>query len=146
MSRFHLALTVDDLDRSIAFYNRLLGAEPTRVESDYAKWMIDDPRINLSISTRGSNRGVDHVGLQAEDAAEFAGLRERLAEADAPKLDQENTTCCYARSTKTWVHDPDGVAWETFHTHGDATEYGDGTLDAARLAENEACCVPQQAG
>lgn len=144
MPRFHISLTVADLNRSVGFYSRLFKAEPSVLKDDYAKWMLDEPRINFSLSARGQNYGVDHVGLQAEDEDELAELRARLTAADAPVFDQECTTCCYAKSKKAWVRDPDGVAWETFFSHGVAAEYGDGTLDESRLAgeTKAACCVP----
>jgi|SRR6056297_3219665 len=128
MKRFHVNVSVSDLARSITFYSRLFAAPPAVVKSDYAKWMLDDPRVNFAVSTRAAGAGIDHVGIQAEDELEFADLRQRLTEADTLILHQNDTVCCYARSTKSWVHDPDGVAWETFLTRGDATEYGDGTL------------------
>ena len=144
MPRLHLSLPVKDLDRSVGFYTRLFKAEPVVLESDYAKWSLDAPSVNFSISSRGENYGVDHVGLEAGSEDELAELRERLVAADQPIFDQECTTCCYAKSKKAWVRDPDGVAWETFFSHGRAAEYGDGTLDEARLAgkTKSACCAP----
>lgn len=144
MPRFHISLSVSDLDRSVGFYTRLFRAEPVVREDDYAKWSLDAPSVNFSLSTRGKTRGVDHVGLEAGDEAELAELRQRLVEADAPIFDQDCTTCCYAKSKKAWVRDPDGVAWETFFSHGRAAEYGDGALDEARLAgeKPDACCIP----
>lgn len=146
MKRFHLNLTVRDLDRSIAFYSTLFDQDPTVKEVDYAKWMLDDPFINLSISTRGDAAGVNHVGIQANDEEELALIRGRLVKADAPILDQEAVTCCYANSKKAWISDPDGVSWETFLTHGRSTTYGEGTdaVDAALKPAAEktakACC------
>ena len=145
MKRFHLNMTVKDIDRSIAFYSTLFDAKPTRREADYAKWMLDDPFINFSISTRGDKAGIDHVGLEAGDEAELAIIRERLVKADAPIFDQENTTCCYANSKKAWIADPDGVSWETFFTHDSSTSYGDGTDDVTAKLEkpataSHACC------
>lgn len=145
MPRFHLALTVKDLGQSVDFYTRLFGAEPSVLKDDYAKWMLEDPRLNLSLSTHGDAGGVDHVGLQAETAEEFAALQAALVEAEGPLLDQPDTVCCYARSTKTWTHDPDGVAWETFLTHGQTVMYGDGGEErAARQAgtsPSASCCA-----
>ncbi len=116
MKRFHVHAHVLDLPTSIAFYSRLFGAEPSRVEADYAKWMLDDPRINFAISTRGGTPGVDHLGIQADSAEELAELKARAAAADTALLDEGQTTCCYARSEKHWVTDPQGIAWEQFHT------------------------------
>lgn len=144
MPRLHVSLTVENLERSIGFYSRLFKAEPSVLKPDYAKWSLTEPSVNFSISSRGATYGVDHVGLEAGSEEELAELRERLVEADAPIFDQECTTCCYAQSKKAWVRDPDGVAWETFFSHGQAAQYGDGTLDEARLAgeTKDACCVP----
>jgi lactoylglutathione lyase len=116
MKRFHVHAHVADLQASIAFYSKMFGAEPTRVESDYAKWMLDDPRVNFAISTRGDKPGVDHLGIQTDDAAELAELKARAQAADLALLDEGETTCCYARSEKHWVTDPQGIAWEHFHT------------------------------
>jgi lactoylglutathione lyase len=116
MKRFHVHTHVDDLAKSIAFYSQLFDAPPTRVESDYAKWMIEDPRINFAISTRGTKAGIDHLGFQTDDAAELAQLKARAEAADMALLDEGRTTCCYARSDKHWVTDPQGIAWEHFHT------------------------------
>jgi catechol 2,3-dioxygenase-like lactoylglutathione lyase family enzyme len=117
MKRFHVHLHVQDLNASIAFYNKLFDALPSRVEADYAKWMLEDPRINFAISTRGNKEGIDHLGFQADDVEELAGLMERAKNADLSSVvDEGNTTCCYARSEKHWVTDPQGIAWEQFHT------------------------------
>ncbi len=143
MARFHLALTVADLNTSVAFYARLFGTAPTVLKDDYAKWMLDDPKINLSLSTHGQIKGVDHVGLQADDHAEFDAMKAALVKAEGPLLEQPDTTCCYAKSTKTWTRDPDNVAWETFLTHEDSVIYGDGGEDRARREAGEAveaCC------
>lgn len=118
MKRFHVHVHVDDLAKSVAFYSKLFAAEPTRMEADYAKWMIEDPRVNFAISTRGSKTGLDHLGFQVDDAAELAQLKERAESADMALLDEGATTCCYARSEKHWVTDPQGIAWEHFHTLG----------------------------
>jgi predicted enzyme related to lactoylglutathione lyase len=116
MKRFHVHAQVEDLQASINFYAKLFAAAPTRVESDYAKWMLDDPRINFAISTRGGKPGVNHLGMQAEDAKELAELKARAQAADGVLLDEGATTCCYARSEKHWVTDPQGIAWEHFQT------------------------------
>jgi catechol 2,3-dioxygenase-like lactoylglutathione lyase family enzyme len=123
MKRFHVHLRVQDLDQSIGFYSRLFAAEPTRHETDYAKWMLEDPPVNFAISTRGGAVGIDHLGIQAGSAEELATLKARARSADeaaAPTLEDEGaTTCCYARSEKHWVTDPQGVAWEHFQTLAD---------------------------
>jgi hypothetical protein len=124
MKRFHVHAHVSDLAASINFYSKLFAAAPTRTESDYAKWMLDDPRINFAISTRGSTLGVDHLGLQADTTEELAELKARADAADMVQLDQGTTTCCYARSEKHWVTDPQGIAWEHFHTLGNVALFG----------------------
>jgi catechol 2,3-dioxygenase-like lactoylglutathione lyase family enzyme len=126
MKRLHVHVRVEDLDRSIAFYSTLFDAEPTVVKPDYAKWMVEDPRVNFAISTGGCcARGIEHLGIQAEDADELRDVYDRLRKADRPVLEEGATTCCYANSEKSWVADPDGIAWEAFHTFGEATVYGD---------------------
>jgi catechol 2,3-dioxygenase-like lactoylglutathione lyase family enzyme len=139
MKRFHVHAHVDDLTASIAFYSRLFGAEPTRVENDYAKWMIEDPRINFAISTRGSKPGIDHLGIQADSAEELAQLREQAAGADRAILDEGTTTCCYARSSKHWTTDPQGIAWEHFHTLENIPLFNEA---ASQADEGAACCPP----
>ena len=131
MKRFHVHLHVQDLPASLAFYTRLFEAEPTRVEADYAKWMLDDPRINFAISTRGGRKGIDHLGLQADDAAELAELKRRAQAADTAVLDEGRTSCCYARSDKHWVTDPQGVAWEHFQTLADIPVFREPRAQAA---------------
>ncbi len=146
MSRFHVHVGVSDLDRSIAFYTGLFGARPTVTKCDYAKWMLEDPRINFAISQKcGADKGIEHVGLQVEDEAELAEVYARLQAVDGPVLEEGATTCCYAKSEKSWIADPDGVRWEAFLTHGDSTVYGD-SPDFAQLSPNSAadnaCCAP----
>jgi catechol 2,3-dioxygenase-like lactoylglutathione lyase family enzyme len=140
MKRFHLHISVADLEASIAFYSKLFAAAPSLRKHDYAKWMLDDPRVNFAISTRGSTIGLDHVGIQAADATELEELRARIASADAPIAPQQDAACCYARSDKYWTVDPQGIAWETFHTLEQIPLYGE-----ARPAPEEpraACCAP----
>jgi lactoylglutathione lyase len=124
MKRFHVHLHVDDLTRSVAFYSTLFDAPPSRLESDYAKWMLDDPRINFAISTAGRGRGVDHLGFQAESEDELADLKRRAGAADALVFDEGATVCCYARSEKHWVTDPQGVAWEHYRTMDASAIFG----------------------
>lgn len=149
MKRFHMHVGVADLDASIAFYTHLFGAAPSVVKPDYAKWMLEDPRINFAISMReGAAKGIEHVGLQVEDEGELAEVYSRLKAADRPVLEEGATTCCYAKSQKSWIADPDGVVWEAFLTNGGSTTYG-GSPDLEQLANADAatgaCCVPQSA-
>jgi len=143
MKRFHVHVHVGDLAKSVAFYSKLFAAEPARVEADYAKWMLDDPRINFAISTFGSQTGVDHLGIQADDAAELAELKSRAQAADMALLDEGEVTCCYARSDKYWVTDPQGVAWEHFQTLANVPVFSDRKSAAKPAAEGDAspCCA-----
>ena len=141
MKRFHAHVHVDDLAQSIAFYSKLFAVAPTRVEADYAKWMLEDPRVNFAISTRGAQPGLDHFGMQTDDAAELAELKARAEAADMALLDEGNTTCCYARSEKHWVTDPQGIAWEHFHTLGDIPVFN----EAQQPTAAGACCSPTAA-
>lgn len=140
MKRLHLHVSVPDLSQSIAFYETLFGERPSVVKDDYAKWMLDDPKVNFAISTRGGDAGLDHVGVQVDSRAELDALSARLKAAGQATLDQEAAACCYARSDKSWVEDPAGLRWETFFTHGEITEYGaDGAPTAAAAAPARAC-------
>lgn len=142
MKRLHVHVSVDDLKESIRFYATLFAAEPTVVQADYAKWMLEDPRVNFAISKRGGPAGVQHLGIQAEDEGELGEVYERLSRAERPVVEEKATTCCYAKSDKQWIADPQGVAWETFLTHGNATVYGqDGSLDRLKAA-SDICCEP----
>lgn len=143
MNRFHVHLHVDDLAKSIGFYSKLFATEPTRVEIDYAKWMIDDPRINFAISTRGNTPGIDHLGFQTDSTEELAVLKARAEGADIALLDDGETTCCYARSEKHWITDPQGIAWEQFHTLGNIPVFHVATPEA--IAAGPACCAPKAA-
>jgi catechol 2,3-dioxygenase-like lactoylglutathione lyase family enzyme len=138
MKRFHVHLHVDDLARNVDFYSKLFGAAPARIEADYAKWMLDDPAVNFAISTRGARPGLDHLGIQVDDPGELAALQARARAADAALLVEGETTCCYARSEKHWVTDPQGVAWEHFHTLGDIPVFREA---GATPAEAAACCA-----
>jgi hypothetical protein len=142
MKRFHVHAHVEDLQASIAFYSKMFGAEPTRTECDYAKWMLEDPRLNFAISTRGGKPGVDHLGIQTDTEEELAELKARAQAADMALLDEGETTCCYARSEKHWITDPQGIAWEHFHTLGHIPVFSEGAgAKAAPNAESPACCA-----
>lgn len=146
MKRLHVHVAVADLDQSVRFYSTLFAAEPTVLKHDYAKWMLDDPRVNFAISQRGGATGVQHLGIQVEDAAELSEVYDRLTQAERPVVAQAAITCCYAASDKQWIADPQGVAWETFLTHGGATVYGQsGSIEKLRAATAETCCEPELA-
>jgi hypothetical protein len=144
MKRLHVHVAVNDLNRSIGFYSALFATEPTVLKDDYAKWMLDDPKVNFAISARGTRAdGVDHLGIQVETDGELRDLASRLKQAGESTRDQEATTCCYARSNKSWVNDPSGIRWETFFTFGDATTYGEDEVVIAPAhapARSEAAC------
>jgi catechol 2,3-dioxygenase-like lactoylglutathione lyase family enzyme len=142
MKRLHVAVSVDDLDRSIAFYAMLFGVAPSVRKDDYAKWMLDDPRVNFAISARGRRAGLDHLGIQAETNDELSDIAGRLAAAGESLFEQQQTVCCYARSDKAWVTDPSGIAWESFVTHGAATVYGEDVDVNVGKAGSESCCAP----
>ncbi len=144
MKRFHVHMAVEDIEQNIRFYSALFGTAPTVSKPDYAKWMLEDPRVNFAISKRGAKSGLDHVGIQAENEAELEDVHSRLARADQEMLRQEQASCCYAKSNKYWVQDPQGIAWETFHTLGEVPVFGDDALAAqsAKLGIKAACCSP----
>ncbi len=143
MKRLHLHIAVDDLAHSIQFYSVLFAAEPTVNKSDYAKWMLEDPRVNFAISTRGSRTGLDHLGIQVESANELKEVYGRLQHADRPVREEGLTTCCYAKSEKSWIADPQGLSWEVFLTSGESTVYGeDLNLDGIPTTSG-ACCAPK---
>lgn len=145
MKRLHMHVSVADLDQSVRFYETLFGAPPTVRKADYAKWMLEDPRVNLAISAQGRTPGVDHVGIQVESADELGELSQRLKAAGATTFDEDATTCCYAQSDKSWVNDPSGLRWETFFTFGEATTYGEDDAAAGLAAMEAACCGPNAA-
>ncbi|WP_373472656.1 ArsI/CadI family heavy metal resistance metalloenzyme [Sphingorhabdus lacus] len=147
MKRLHVHVGVDNLDQSIGFYSALFGAQPSVTKSDYAKWMLEDPRVNFAISCKeGAAKGVEHLGIQVEDGAELADVYGRLKVAGGPVLEEGATTCCYAKSEKSWIADPDGVVWEAFLTQGESTVYGD-SPDFDQLSGDNAaataCCAPK---
>jgi catechol 2,3-dioxygenase-like lactoylglutathione lyase family enzyme len=140
MKRFHVHVSVDDLAASVRFYSTVFGMSPTILKADYAKWMVEDPRVNFAISRRGTKSGLDHLGVQVESEAELTELRKQVAAAELAALDQPNAECCYVRSDKYWTTDPQGIAWETFHTLESIPVYGD-----VGRAEPKACCAPASA-
>jgi catechol 2,3-dioxygenase-like lactoylglutathione lyase family enzyme len=143
MTRLHIHVAVDDLQRSVGFYSALFAAPPSVIKTDYAKWMLDDPRVNFAISARGRQSGLDHLGIQVEDEGELKEIYARLHRAGGKVSEQGQTNCCYARSEKSWIDDPSGISWETFLTTGESTDYGDGTGEReARIAHIQACCAP----
>ena len=146
MKRLHVHVSVERISDAIGFYSALFAAQPSVVKPDYAKWMLEDPRVNFAILTRGRAPGLDYLGTQVEDKAELSEVYARLGKAGGPVVEQGQTTCCYARSEKAWIDDPAGIAWETFLTTGESTVYGDGTgerIGEARTARAEACCTPR---
>ena len=146
MKRMHVHVGVEDLHRAIGFYSALFATQPAVVKPDYAKWMLDDPRVNFAISTRGKQPGLDHLGIQVESRDELQEVYGRLREAGGDVIEQGHTSCCYATSEKSWIDDPAGIAWETFFTTGESTDYGDGTGEHdARIAHEKVCCEPQAA-
>ncbi len=149
MKRFHVHVGVENLDASVRFYSTLFAAEPSVIKNDYAKWMLDDPRVNFAISSNGhAAKGIEHIGIQAETPVELAEVYGRLRQADRPVVEEAAAQCCYAKSEKIWIADPDGVVWETFLTHGEATVYGQNApLDALESAHAAVgiCCTPEMA-
>jgi catechol-2,3-dioxygenase len=148
MKRMHIHVGVKNLDESVRFYSALFGAEPAKLKHDYAKWMMADPHVNFAISTRSGKIGLDHMGLQVDDAGELNALRDHMSAANISTHSDGETTCCYAKSEKSWVEDPDGNAWEAYHTMDDAQLYmgGDTATEAAcRTPETPqgVCCAPK---
>jgi hypothetical protein len=138
MKRFHVHLHVDELQASIAFYSRLFSVQPTRIEADYAKWILDDPRLNFAISTRGNKTGLDHLGFQAETAEELDTLKQAAERAELALIDEGETTCCYAKSEKHWIVDPQGIPWEHFHTLGNIAVFN----EPQQATKEGVCCTP----
>jgi catechol 2,3-dioxygenase-like lactoylglutathione lyase family enzyme len=144
MKRLHVHVSVDDLAQSIRFYSTLFAAEPTVVKDDYAKWMLDDPRVNFAISKLCAQKaGISHLGIQVEDETELAEVYDRLTRAERPIVEAKATTCCYAKSDKQWIADPQGVPWEAFYTYGAAEVYGEGSLAKLKEAEERAGCCSE---
>ena len=148
MKRLHVHVSVESVPDAIGFYSALFAAQPAVTKQDYAKWMLDDPRLNFAISTRGRAPGLDHLGIQVEDPAELREVYSRLDKAGSEVREVGQTTCCYARSEKAWIDDPAGIAWETFLTSGESTIYGNGTSEPpgdAHIAHaaQTSCCAPK---
>jgi len=139
VKRFHIHISVEDLYKNIEFYSQVFNAKPSVVKDDYAKWALDDPALNFAISTRGNKAGLDHVGIQTDSDKELANMQEHLEAAGIKGIAQENTTCCYTRSDKYWVQDPQGIAWETFHSLESVPVFSDQELSAL---SKSACCAP----
>jgi len=139
MKRFHVHVAVDDLEANIRFYSTVFGAGPTVHKSDYAKWIVENPRLNFAISSRGARAGVDHLGFQVDSDEELNALRGQIGGAEIAAFDQPDAQCCYARSDKYWITDPQGIAWETYRTLGEAEIYGAETRSGASVA----CCSPK---
>ena len=142
MKRMHVNLSVKDLNASIDFYNSLFASEPAVIKTDYAKWMLEDPRINFAITTRGDQKGIDHLGIQVENDTELDEVYARLQTASAPLIEEGATTCCYAESEKTWIFDPEGIAWETFLTRAESPVYGNDLVKPGNT--DSACCTPEK--
>lgn len=141
MKRMHVHVGVADLERAIGFYSALFSSRPAVVKPDYAKWMLDNPRVNFAISTRGKRPGLDHLGIQVESQDELKEVYARLRKAGGNIIEQGQTSCCYAKSEKSWIDDPAGISWETFFTTGESTHYGDGSAErGARIVPEKACC------
>ena len=144
MKRLHVHVSVKDLEASIRFYSQLFASVPSVRKDDYAKWMLDDPRVNFAISQRDGKPGVRHLGIQVEDRGELAEVYERLQRAEGPVIEEGETTCCYAHSEKSWIDDPQGVQWETFLTTGESTEYGTDEIRSVqeKRQSDAPCCAP----
>ena len=143
MKRLHVHVAVDDLETSTRFYSQLFASAPVVSKPDYAKWMLDDPRVNFAISARATRPGIEHLGIQVEDRNELAEINQRLERAGGPVLEEGATTCCYAQSEKSWTEDPQGVKWETFLTTGESTVYGNDPVD---IKAASGCCKPAAQG
>lgn len=139
MKRMHMHISVDNLDKSISFYNSLFGEMPTIVKPDYAKWMLNDPLVNFAISMRGAKAGLDHIGIQVETDDELLEIKQRIEAAEMNMVTEEGTTCCYSKSDKHWVQDPSGLAWETYRTLDSSPTFNDSPEHGVNAA---ACCAP----
>lgn len=145
MKRMHVHVSVADIGHAVTFYSALFASKPAVLKDDYAKWMLDEPRVNFAISTRGRQPGLDHLGIQVENESELHDVYARLRDAGGDIFEEGKTTCCYAQSEKSWIEDPAGISWETFLTTGESTNYGAGAENGARIAHAKACCGPAAA-
>lgn len=143
MKRMHVHVSVDNIENAVGFYSALFATKPAVVKHDYAKWMLDDPHVNFAISSRGGSPGLDHLGIQVESEDELQDVYSRLRGAGQNVIEEGKTTCCYAKSEKSWVDDPAGIFWETFFTTGESTNYGTSFEKGARVAHTKACCGPK---
>jgi len=144
MKRLHIHLSVDDLEQNVDFYSTLFGCQPTVQHTDYAKWMLDDPRVNFAISNQSAKTGLDHLGIQAENTEELKTIKQQLDATQTPIEAQQNAACCYVRSDKYWVTDPQGIAWESFHSLSEIPTFND--KQAASDGENPfSSCAPEPA-
>ena len=139
MSKMHIHISVENLEESIKFYSSLFGSQPTKLKNDYAKWMLNDPSVNFAISARGAAVGIDHIGIQAENEDEMQVLRDRINTADIDTFDDGPAVCCYSKSDKSWIQDPSGIAWETYHTMDGANFFNEESQESSESA----CCVPE---
>lgn len=137
MKTMHIHVGVDNISESVTFYSALFGAQPAKVKDDYAKWMLDDPKLNFAISTRSGKQGVDHLGIQVENATELSEMRKRISQAEIDVFDEGETVCCYAESDKSWLQDPAGIAWEAYQTMGEAQLFSE-----KETSTDSACCAP----
>jgi catechol 2,3-dioxygenase-like lactoylglutathione lyase family enzyme len=146
LKRLHVHVGVNDLANSVRFYSTLFGSEPAVLKDDYAKWVLDDPRVNFAISEGNhARKGIEHLGIQVESTEELSEVYDRLKAADRPVLEEGQTTCCYAKSEKSWISDPDGIVWEAFFTNGEATTYGDSPARDTLTGSETNCCAPRAA-
>lgn len=146
MKRFHVHVAVPDLAQSISFYSRMFGAEPDVAKTDYAKWMLEDPRINFAISARGAATGVNHLGFQVGSEEELSALRDQAEQADLAAVEEAGAACCYANSNKHWITDPAGIPWENFHTLGEIPVFGAAEEQSSETPSDSVCCPPPAAG
>ncbi|HMT93812.1 ArsI/CadI family heavy metal resistance metalloenzyme [uncultured Thiothrix sp.] len=151
MKRMHIHISVDNLPESIQFYSAMFASAPSVLKTDYAKWMLEDPRVNFAISKRGAALGLNHLGMQVESAEELAEMNARLQQLQDEVVEETEAACCYAKSDKYWVNDPQGIAWETFHTLDSIPVFGSEDLKTtssccvplAVTSTNASCCVPK---
>lgn len=139
MKRLHIHLAVENLEQNVEFYTTLFACQPSVQHDDYAKWMLDDPRVNFAISNRSMKTGIDHLGIQAENDNELQAIKQNLEETQNPIEVQEGTACCYSRSDKYWITDPQGIAWESFHSLNSIPTFND-EKESSASEDNSTCC------